>query len=114
MATNNNIRRNSENPFQSPVIGEGREREPRLSECSDIARDTVHEEEEQLSSSSVSGGDLLPVPPPDGGWGWVVVFASFMLHIIGKNTAETMLTSDMKASPSKTYFLHGCMLFKVK
>ena len=21
--------------------------------------------------------------PPDGGWGWVVVFGSFMLHVIG-------------------------------
>lgn len=24
------------------------------------------------------------IPPPDGGWGWVVVFGSFMIHVIGK------------------------------
>ena len=23
------------------------------------------------------------IPPPDGGWGWMVVFGSFMIHIIG-------------------------------
>lgn len=25
-------------------------------------------------------------PPPDGGWGWMVAFASFMIHIVSKYT----------------------------
>lgn len=25
-------------------------------------------------------------PPPDGGWGWAVVFASFMIHVVSKLT----------------------------
>lgn len=24
--------------------------------------------------------------PPDGGWGWVIVFASFMIHVVSKYT----------------------------
>ena len=33
-------------------------------------------------------GDTHSVPPPDGGWGWAVVFASFMIHIIGKKSFQ--------------------------
>ncbi len=38
------------------------------------------EEEDTFSASSATD---IPTPP-DGGWGWAVVFASFMIHVIGK------------------------------
>ncbi|CAH2104374.1 unnamed protein product [Euphydryas editha] len=31
--------------------------------------------------TSREGSESLP-PPPDGGWGWMIVFASFMIHIV--------------------------------
>ena len=38
------------------------------------------------TETSVSQGDTrtATVPPPDGAWGWFVVLASFMIHIIGE------------------------------
>ena len=46
-------------------------------------------EEETESITSVS--------PPDGGWGWWVVFASFMIHIVGEST-------PIIENPIKPYF----------
>lgn len=39
------------------------------------------------SSSSSSSSSLSLLDPPDGGWGWVVVFASFTAHMIADGCA---------------------------
>ena len=38
--------------------------------------------------TSDPGAQGSGVPPPDGGWGWAVVFASFMIHIIGNKCTK--------------------------
>ena len=44
------------------------------------AADLADIEEDSFTASSVTD-----VPkPPDGGWGWMVVLASFMIHVLGK------------------------------
>ena len=47
---------------------------------SDTDLKDIGEEDSTISASSVS--DMQK--PPDGGWGWLVVFASFMIHVLGK------------------------------
>ena len=53
-----------------------REKSPTVSEVKEGAAGGEGEGGAMPSSSSVT--------PPDGGWGWAVVFASFMIHIIGR------------------------------
>ena len=40
-----------------------------------------NEEEEEV--------ELCMPDPPDGGWGWVVVFCSFMIHVIADGITYT-------------------------
>ena len=73
------VRRNSSAPFLEEVV-----RQPSNAKKS---HDLIVElDEEQLTEEdSVSGVSTTDIPtPPDGGWGWMVVFASFMIHIVGK------------------------------
>ena len=41
----------------------------------------------QGSSAAASSNAEMPAPP-DGGWGWFVVFGSFMIHVVGKRVYE--------------------------
>ena len=41
---------------------------------------------DKRSEENGEENDDIP-PPPDGGWGWMVVFASFMVHLIADGMA---------------------------
>ncbi|KAJ2953818.1 hypothetical protein O0L34_g1446 [Tuta absoluta] len=47
---------------------------------------------------------LSPPPPPDGGWGWMVVLASFMIHIV---TDGMTYTFGVFYAEFLTYFNEG-------
>jgi len=52
---------------------------------SDTDLKDIGEEDSTISASSVS--DMQK--PPDGGWGWFVVFASFMIHVLADGITYT-------------------------
>lgn len=53
--------------------------------------------------------------PPDGGWGWVVVFASFMIHVIADGIAYTFglffveISADLQGGRSATSGISSIM-----
>ena len=52
-----------------------------------MARDTPQEERRRrLSGKRQVTEEVLPTPP-DGGWGWMVVFGSFIIHVIADGVA---------------------------
>lgn len=51
-----------------------------------------------------TGGSLALIVPPDGGWGWVVVFAAFYCNLVVDGIIYTfgMLMSDMAKEFNET------------
>ncbi|XP_018576654.1 monocarboxylate transporter 14 isoform X2 [Anoplophora glabripennis] len=70
--------------------------------CEEAARLTVEQQEDEDDEDYCDYHDLPP--PPDGGYGWVVVFASFMCNMIVDGIAYTfgVFLSDIVDSYGET------------
>lgn len=45
----------------------------------------VHSEPKRKANNTNENSDEIVIIPPDGGFGWVIVAASFLIHIISKS-----------------------------
>ena len=65
-------------------------------------------------SSGTNTGDVKFVAP-DGGWGWVVVFSSFVIHMImdgitySLGTYVTLFVEEFKVSHAEVGMLHSIL-----
>lgn len=65
------------------------------------------------NNGNVNGTENVQPTPPDGGWGWMVVFGSFMIHIISKyksNNSKQILLIIYWCL--QLLFLHGMKLME--
>lgn len=62
----------------------------------------------------VRGKRSLPTPP-DGGWGWIIVFSSFMIHVIADGITYTIgifyveFLKEFSASKASTAWIPSIM-----